>query len=68
MKSIKITQPILVQSLEDEFKLLIGTPPQTSANSGTVLTKNKEEDKLSKDMHTKYQDGIGKFQHLVLNS
>ncbi len=35
-KSVMITQPVLVQSLEDKFKVLKGTPPQTSTKPGTI--------------------------------
>ncbi len=66
--SIRITQPVLVQSLEDEFELPTGTPPQTPAKPGTTMTKYKEEDQLNKEMNTKYRAGIGKLQHLVQNS
>ncbi len=66
--SIRFTQPVLVQSLEDEYELPTGTPPQTPAKPGTTMTKHEDKDKLSKEMHTKYRAGIGKLQHLVQNS
>ncbi len=59
---------MLVQSLEDEFELPTGTPPQTPAKPGTTIVKCEDKDKLCKDMHTKYRAGIGKLQHLVQNS
>ncbi len=40
--SIKITQLVFVQSLEDEFELLTGTPPQTPAKPGTTMTKYED--------------------------
>ncbi len=66
--SIRITQPVLVQSLEDKFELQTGTSPQTPAKPGTTMFKKEDEDKLCKEMHTKYRAGIGKLQYFVQNS
>ncbi len=59
--SIRITRPVLVQSLEDEFELPTGTPPQTPTKPGTTMTKHKDEDELIKKMHTKHQAGIRNY-------
>ncbi len=32
------------------------------------MIKHEEEEVLSEELHTKYQAGIGKLQHLVQNS
>lgn len=37
-RKLRIIQQILVQSLEDEFKLQTGMPPQTPAKPDTTLT------------------------------
>ncbi len=65
MNSIKITQPVLVQSLEDELKLPPSTLPQTPAKPGITMTKYEDKNKQSKEMHTKYRAGIEKLQYLV---
>ncbi len=51
--SIKITQPVLVQSLEDKFELPTGTPAQTPAKPNTTMTKQEDKNELSREMHTK---------------
>jgi len=67
-RAIKITQPVLVQSLKDEFDLPDGVPPTTPAKPGTTITKQPEEEPLNAEKHTNYRAGIGKLQHLVRNS
>ncbi|KAL7464316.1 hypothetical protein ACHAXS_008470, partial [Conticribra weissflogii] len=67
-RAIKITQPVLVQSLQDEFDLPDGVPPTTPAKPGTTITKLPEEKALNSEKHTNYRAGIGKLQHLVRNS
>ncbi|KAL7460684.1 hypothetical protein ACHAXS_001130 [Conticribra weissflogii] len=67
-RAIKITQPVLVQSLQDKFDLPDGVPPTTPAKPGTTITKLLEEKALNGENHTNYRAGIGNFQHLVRNS
>ena len=59
---IKITQPVLVQSLRDEFELPGGATPTTPAAPGTILTEG--ETKLGSAKHSKYRSGVGKLIHL----
>ncbi len=67
-RAFKIMQPVLVQSLIDEFDLPDGVPPTTPVKPGTTITKQLEEEPLGTEKHTNYQAGIGKLQHLVRNS
>ncbi len=67
-RSIKISQLVLVQSLQDKFNLPNGVPPTTPAKPGTIITKQPEEMRLNAEKHTNYQAGIGKLQHVERNS
>ncbi len=67
-RAIKIKQPVLVQSPQDESDLPDGVPPTTPAKPGMTFTTKPEEGQLSTDKHTNYRAGIGKLQHLVKNS
>ncbi len=67
-RAIKITQPVLVQSLTDKFDLPKGDPQTTPAKPGTTITKLLEEKALDSKKDTNYRAGIGKLQHLVRNS
>jgi hypothetical protein len=62
INEIKITQPVLIQSFSDEFKLP-GESPVTPALHGSQLVK--EESDVSEEEHAEYQKGVGKLLHLV---
>ena len=60
---IKLTQPVLLQSVEDEFEL----PSQeynTPAAPGQTLSSPGGEDPLDEAMHREYCKGVGKLIHL----
>ena len=68
-RSVKFTQPVLVQSLNDEFEdIPQGVNPMTPARPGNILTKCEESEKLSPEMHLRYRTGVGKLLYLVKNS
>ena len=60
----KFNQPVLIQSLEDEFEL-----PQAKftapAMAGDMLTKCDEKNLMSAVLQTKYRSGKGKLMHLM---
>ena len=64
---IKITQPVLLQSFEDEFEMEetrkeIFTP----AVAGLVLNSDvSDEELISKEEHLKYRTGTGKLLHVT---
>jgi hypothetical protein len=63
-RTMKLTQPVLIQSLMDEFEL----PSQEvtiPATSGDVLDDDAESDLLSPAEQTKYRSGVGKLLHLA---
>ena len=63
-KKLKVTQPVLIQSLNGEFKLP-GRTPVTPAVEGSVLTKGEPSLVLNPEMQTKYRDGVGKLMYLM---
>jgi hypothetical protein len=63
--SLKMTQPVLVQSLTDEFEDIVqGKAPLVPAKPGNILTKGGD-DVLSPEMHTRYRGGVGKLMYLA---
>ena len=62
--SLKFTQPVLLQSFEDEFDLPTRAAP-TPARVGDVLTKSNEKDVLPPKSQTKYRCGVGKMMHVM---
>jgi hypothetical protein len=66
---VKFTQPVLVQSLSDEFEdIPQGADPMTPAKPGNILTKCEDSDKLSPEQHSRYRTGVGKLLYLAKNS
>ena len=64
--TIKITQPVLIQSFADEFGLdPTCHTPSTPAAPGSMLMKPSEDQLVDGDMQTKYRSGVGKMLHLM---
>ena len=68
--SVKFTQPVLVQSLADEFEdIPQGIDPLTPAKPGDILLKSSDEKyHLDKEKHTRYRTGVGKLLYLAKHS
>ena len=62
--SIKFTQPVMLQSFDDEFETS-GKRPSTPAEAGTVLSKCSEGAKVESTRHTYYRKGVGKLLHMT---
>ena len=58
---IKITQPVLVQSLEDEFNLPEGKPPRVPATAGQILITEPGGVNLDKKGSKTYRSGTAKL-------
>ena len=55
---IKVTQPVLVQKLQDEFELPGGKTPETQAVPAQVLVKGDDIDAFNMQDATKYCSGM----------
>jgi hypothetical protein len=64
-RSVTLTQPVLLQSFEDEFNLPEGAHPRTPAIAGDVLLKGEEKDQVQIKEQKKYRSGVGKLLHMM---
>ena len=64
---IKITQPVLLQSFEDEFEMEeTRREAFTPAVAGSVLNSDvPDEELISKERHLKYRTVTGKLLHVT---
>ena len=62
---LKFTQPVLLQSLEDEFDIQNQQECRTPAEPGSVLRKPPEETLLDREAHSKYRSAVGKLLYLM---
>ena len=66
---MQLTQPVFIQSLEDEFDWgNEGPVPKIPAEAGTVLTEGKpveERNLLPKTRQTNFRNGVGKLLHMM---
>jgi Reverse transcriptase (RNA-dependent DNA polymerase) len=62
---IKLTQPVLVKSLEDEFELPNGRAPRVPAEPNTVLPFIEDDNMMPSNHMTYYRSGVGKMINLV---
>jgi hypothetical protein len=62
--SLKFTQPVLIQSFQDEFKLPTENY-ETPAEPGKVLGPVLEGQELSPEEQSKYRSIVGKMLHLM---
>ena len=63
-RKLKMTQPVLLQSLQDEFDLPGGEIPATPAIPGSVLSEIKGKP-LPEAEQKVYRSGTGKLLHLM---
>jgi hypothetical protein len=63
--SMKITQPVMIQSFEDEFKLPEGKASNTPAIPGSVMTEGEEKDQVGTDEQSTYRSGLGKLLYMM---
>jgi hypothetical protein len=65
--SVKLTQPVLLQSYDDEFDLPKGETPNTPAIPGTALHKGRTEDAVNekeKELFA-HRSGVWKLLHMM---
>jgi hypothetical protein len=65
-KKMIISQPVLVQSLFDEFAdIEQGRLLLTPAPAGNILMRGDESSTLNAEMHKRYRSGVGKLMYLA---
>jgi hypothetical protein len=62
---ICLTQPVLLQSLSDEYELCEGKTPTTPATPNSILTKKNDDVLLSEAEASKYRTMVGKLLYLT---
>jgi len=68
-RSLKLTEPVLVQSLTDEFEdIAQGKTILVPAKPGNILTKCENSETLNPEKHSRYSKGVGKLLYLTKNT
>ena len=62
---VKFTQPVLLQSFEDEFGTETGRSTRTPAETGNVLRKGEDGSKMEYPKLNKFQKGVGKLLQMM---
>ena len=64
--SIRLTQPVMIQSFQDEFDLSEVKSSVTPGEPGKVLPKNEDDEaKVKPSVHSYFRRGIGKLLHMM---
>ena len=64
-RSVTVTQPVLLQSFEDEFELNEGVFPRTPAIAGDVLARGEAKDQMPAPDQKRCRSGVGKSPHMM---
>jgi hypothetical protein len=62
---MKLMQPVLLKSFDDEFEVSKTCQVNLPAKAGQVLMKGKEDKIMSNHMMTKYRSRVGKLRYLA---
>jgi hypothetical protein len=63
---LKFTQPVLLQSFEDEFYLPIEkNKPNIPAEAGQVMARAEDGEKITQEVQSTYMSGVGKLLHMM---
>jgi gag-polypeptide of LTR copia-type/Zinc knuckle len=60
-KSLKISQPVIIRSFEDEFGVKPDLKLETPASHGDIFVPGELSDQMSAEKQKVYRSGIGKF-------
>jgi hypothetical protein len=63
--SMKLTQPVMIQSFNDEFDLPEGKSSNTPAIPGTVMSEGKVINQVEGQVQSTYRTGVGKLLHMM---
>jgi hypothetical protein len=63
---LRFTQPVLLQSFEDEFDLPIEKDkPNIPAEAGQVMTRAEDGENVAQELQSTYLSGVGKLLHMM---
>ena len=62
---VKFTQPVLIQSLQGEFGIVLDNDANTPATPAEILRPGPPENCLSHLHMAQYQSGVGKLLYLM---
>ena len=63
-RSMRLTQPVILQSFEDEFDLPGDKPPNPAPAGSTLKPAADDSELLDPENHSKYRTGVGKLLHV----
>jgi hypothetical protein len=63
--TMKLTQPVMIQSFQDEFELPEGEPSNTPAIPGTVMSEGEVRNQANDKIQSTYRSGVGKLLHMM---
>ena len=63
--TMKLTQPVMIQSFTDEFELPEGKASNTPAIPGTVMSEGEVQNQVNDELQSKYRSGVGKLLHMM---
>jgi hypothetical protein len=63
--AMRLTQPVMLSSFQDEFDLTQVGSPMTPAIPGSALTKTNTEGEVTQHIQYNYRKGVGKLLHLT---
>ena len=61
---MRMTNPVIIQSFQDEFELSSNAPPNP-APAGSILKRGEENDNINKKDQKIYRSGVGKLLHVM---
>jgi hypothetical protein len=64
-ETMKLTQPVMTQSFQDEFKLPEGKSLNTPAIPGTVMSEEEVINQVDDKIQSTYRSGVGKLLHMM---
>jgi hypothetical protein len=64
-RSLRLTQPVMIQSFNDKFDLPVSRPPNTPATPGDHLVKGNDGTNINAELQFKYRSGVGKLLHMM---
>ncbi len=63
--SMKLTQPVMIQSFKDEFELPEGNASNTPAIPGSVMSEGQIKNQVDNETQSTYRSGVGKLMHMM---